>query len=78
MSSKAAPVVAPKDPSDFEALIPLDLLEALNRRYPEASAEPGQSLDEIMFYGGKRDLIRWLRHKYDEQQGNNQNDNEDE
>lgn len=44
--------------------IPLDLLVALEARYPEACAEPGQPWDELMFYGGKRDLIRWLRLAY--------------
>lgn len=48
---------------DIEGLpvIPKDLLDALDKRYPEACAEPGQPIDELMFYGGKRDLIRWLR-----------------
>ena len=48
------------DTSSFP-LVPLDLLEALEKRYPEASAEVGQTMDELMFYGGKRDLVRWLR-----------------
>lgn len=47
--------------------IPLDLLVALELRYPEACAEPGQTMDELMFYGGKRDLVRWLRLAYTQQ-----------
>ncbi len=48
-------------------LIPLDLLEALERRYPERSYEPGDTLEDLMFAGGKRDLVRWLRTRYDRQ-----------
>ena len=63
---------------DPEALppIPKDLLEALDKRYPEVCAEPGQPIDELMFYGGKRDLIRWLHIQYRLQQSDP--DQEDE
>lgn len=47
--------------------IPLDLVEAMEARYPEACAEVGQTMDELMFYGGKRDLVRWLRLVYTKQ-----------
>jgi hypothetical protein len=47
--------------------IPKDLIEYLNREYPEACAEPGQTMDQLMFYGGKRDLVRLLALIYEEQ-----------
>ncbi len=48
-------------------LIPQDLIDALDKRYPEVCAEPGQPVDQLMFYGGKRDLVRWLRLVFDQQ-----------
>ncbi len=47
--------------------IPLDLLEFLEKRHPEKSAIPGDTLDELMWLGAKRDLIRWLRLEYEYQ-----------
>ncbi len=40
--------------------IPKELVEYLDRTYPEASAVPGKPTDELMFNGGRRDLVRWL------------------
>jgi hypothetical protein len=59
-------------------LVPQDLLEALEKRYPEACAEPGQTMDQLMFYGGKRDLIRWLRLQFEDQQHPSQDDEDEE
>ncbi len=47
--------------------VPKDLLEALEVRYPEHHAVPGDTLDSLMFHGGKRDLVKWLRTVFDEQ-----------
>lgn len=47
--------------------IPLDLLVFLEKRYPEKSAIPGNTLDELMWLGAKRDLVRWLRLEYEYQ-----------
>lgn len=48
-------------------VIPLDLLTALEARYPERSWQPGDTPEDFMFYGGKRDLVRWLRLQFEEQ-----------
>lgn len=54
--------------------IPLDLLVALEARYPEACAEVGQTMDQLMFSGGKRDLVRWLRLAYTKQNSKDQDE----
>ncbi len=46
-----------------------DLIEALERLHPERSAEPQMSINELMFHGGKVDLVRWLRAEYEDQNG---------
>lgn len=47
--------------------IPKDLLEYLEARHPEHFATPGDTLDSLMFAGGQRELVKWLRHIYEEQ-----------
>lgn len=43
----------------FPATVP-DLLEALQRRYPEPSPRPGDSHDKIIFDAGARSVVRDL------------------
>lgn len=40
--------------------IPLDLLDTLNERFPERSAELGWSEKEVWFRAGQREVIRFL------------------
>jgi hypothetical protein len=47
--------------------IPLALLEALEKRHQEHFATPGDTLDALMFAGGQRELVKWLRAVYEEQ-----------
>jgi len=44
--------------------VPEDLLIELERLYPEKPIMPGQTIDELMHYGGQRALIKWLREVY--------------
>lgn len=43
--------------------IPPDLLRELNKRFPEKSApSPEASIEELMWQGGAREVIRLLNH----------------
>ena len=51
--------------------IPLSLLEALERAFPEQSAlNPDQTYAHLLFDGGKREVVRFMRARYREQQTN--------
>ncbi len=41
-----------------------ELVEYLDKAHPEASPVPGKTIDELMFNGGRRELIRWLLVQY--------------
>lgn len=58
--------VAEGDQPEFPP-IPQDLLEFLERRYPERCWQPGDDLDGVKFYGGKVDLVRLLRLEFTRQ-----------
>ncbi len=47
--------------------VPLDLLEYLEARHQEHFAVPGETLDALMFHGGRREVVKWLRTVYEEQ-----------
>ncbi len=47
--------------------IPHDFIVWLDSRYPERCAQPGDTLEDLMFLGGKRDLVRWLKKAYEVQ-----------
>lgn len=47
--------------------IPADLLDTLDRLYPERCAELSQSEREVFFMAGQRSVIRCLRRVFDEQ-----------
>jgi hypothetical protein len=51
---------------DFPA-IPADLLEALERLFPERSADLQWTDREVWHKAGSRDVIRMLRARFDEQ-----------
>ena len=44
--------------------IPEALLEELERRFPERSARPGDTIEDLFFKGGQRDVIRFLRGQF--------------
>tara|TARA_X000001382_G_scaffold43587_2_gene29463 strand:- start:1070 stop:1270 length:201 start_codon:yes stop_codon:yes gene_type:complete len=46
------------------------LVDKLNEVFPEKSAELGMSIEELMFKGGQRSVVNWLRElqKREEQQ----------
>lgn len=47
--------------------IPLDLLTWLESRYPERTPGPTETLDAIRVATGERQVVRFLRFKYEEQ-----------
>lgn len=47
--------------------IPKDLLEFLQRRVPSKDFSPSDTLREIDFYGGKREIVNFLQRLYDDQ-----------
>lgn len=47
--------------------IPKDLLEWLDKAYPEQSADPSWNDRELWMRSGERRLVRQLRARYDEQ-----------
>lgn len=52
--------------------IPKDLLEYLDKHYPEASPLPGEDREQMMFTAGKRDLVRWLWVQHYRQENQNE------
>lgn len=44
--------------------IPKDLLDELNKRFPEKTPSLSMSIDEIREYGGKRAVVRFLNEQY--------------
>lgn len=50
--------------------IPKALLDALQKLYPEKSADPSWSDREIWIRSGQRQVVRFLQHKFDEQTKN--------
>lgn len=58
-----------KDKPEEFPMIPQDLLGKLNKIYPERSPGVGDSLPEIYFKAGARDVIRRLNSIYKEQTG---------
>lgn len=52
---------------DIIARIPQDLLEELEERFPERTPTLHQSIDEIRFQSGQRDVIRFLRDQFNRQ-----------
>jgi len=49
------------------------LVDKLNKVFPEKSAELGMSIEELMFKGGQRSVVNWLV----ELQNREQQQNED-
>ncbi|MFB2563640.1 hypothetical protein [Rhizobium sp. IMFF44] len=47
--------------------IPKDLIEALDKRFPERTPSLKTSLDEIRWKGGERAVVRFLLEQYDRQ-----------
>jgi len=50
--------------------IPLPLLEELNRRFPERSAELAWSDREVWLKAGERNVVRFLNEMYQRQNEN--------
>ncbi|QXV74653.1 hypothetical protein [Rhizobium phage RHEph21] len=47
--------------------IPKDLVEALDKRFPERTPSLKTSLEEIRWKGGERAVVRFLLEQYDRQ-----------
>lgn len=47
--------------------IPADLIEALDRIFPEKTPPLSMSLDEIRFKSGQRSVVQFLKTKHEEQ-----------
>lgn len=47
--------------------IPHDLMEELEKRFPEMTPPLTMSLEEIRWKGGQRSVVRFLRSQYDRQ-----------
>jgi len=41
------------------------LLDWLDRACPELSPTPGQTLEEVMFDAGRRDMVRFIRREFE-------------
>lgn len=50
--------------------IPQDLMEALDKRFPERCPDPKASEREVWIEVGKRELIRFLKTHYERQNKN--------
>lgn len=50
--------------------IPTELIKFLDERVPSKDFSPSDSLREIDFYGGKRDLVNFLKRLHDDQLAN--------
>ena len=66
-----------QDPEDFP-VIPDDLLEALDRTFPERCAALGMTEQEVFFQAGCRHVVRWLQAMHDEQNNPTEDDREEE
>ena len=55
-------------PDDFP-YVPADLIEALERFFPDRCPRPGTSLEDIHSTMGALEVVRFLRRKHEEQQG---------
>jgi hypothetical protein len=51
-------------------VVPLDLLQELEKRFPERTPDLHLSIDEIRHRGGETSVVRFLRRKYEEQEEN--------
>ena len=51
-------------------VIPAELLEALDKLFPEQSYSIGMNNEEYIFKGGQRSVIRFLQSKFEEQNSN--------
>lgn len=47
--------------------IPVELVDWLDKLFPERTPEPTATLDEIRLATGRREVVRFLRHKHEEQ-----------
>ena len=52
----------------LSARIPLDLLQELEKAFPQKCPEPNQKIEEIFHYAGQAGVVRYLRHCYEQQQ----------
>lgn len=52
---------------DTVPFIPLELIEWLDKKFPERTPEPTATLDHIRIETGKREVVRFLKVKYEEQ-----------
>lgn len=50
--------------------VPLTLLEALEERFPERSPRKGESMEDLMWRGGCRSVIAFLRSIHENQNSN--------
>lgn len=50
--------------------IPTELIKFLDERVPSKDFSPSDSLREIDFYGGKRELVNFLKRLHDDQLAN--------
>jgi hypothetical protein len=55
------------DDQDRFPHIPKDLVEALDKRFPERTPSLNTSLDEIRWKGGERAVVRFLLEQYSRQ-----------
>jgi hypothetical protein len=53
--------------SDYIPSIPTDLLNFLDQRVPSKDFSPSESLREIDFYSGKREIVNFLRTLHEDQ-----------
>lgn len=44
-----------------------EIITALDKLYPERSASIGETMDQIMFRAGQRQVVRFLLAQFDEQ-----------
>ena len=54
------------DASEFPDF-PADLIAALDKRFPERTPGPTETLDQIRFASGQRFVVRMLKAVFDEQ-----------
>tara|TARA_Y100000022_G_C13082267_1_gene298291 strand:+ start:260 stop:436 length:177 start_codon:yes stop_codon:yes gene_type:complete len=48
-------------------LIPKDLLDELNRRFPNQSPQNGETHNDLIWRGGQRSVIEFLNKVFEEQ-----------
>lgn len=46
------------------------LLQKLEEQFPELSPSKGETYEDLLWRGGQRDIIRFLRSKFEEQNDN--------